>query len=86
MRSRQARLRSPFSSCYPGITPGEWHHALWTREMALAQLRRGGPQWQVGGRVLSDTHFDFQGGHSAKGRPEMRRMLTPLPATADRPD
>ena len=81
MLSRQARLRSPFSSCYPGIRPGEWHHALWTREMALAQLRRGGPRWQVGGRVLSDTHFDFQGGYTAGGRQEMRRMLPPCEAT-----
>lgn len=85
MLVRQARLREPFSSCYPDITPGEWHHALWTREMALAQLRHGGPQWHTGGRVLSDEHFEFQGGIGVRGssRREMRRMLTPSTATSN---
>jgi hypothetical protein len=83
MLPRQARLRAPFSSCYPDITPGAWHHALWAREMALAQLRRGGPQWHTG-RVLSDEHFDFQGGIGARGsRREMRRMLPRNTATSD---
>lgn len=82
MLPRQARLRPPFSSCYPGITAGEWHHALWAREVALAQLRRGGPQWHTTGRVLSDDHFDFQGGIGAPGaRRETRRMLPPITAT-----
>jgi hypothetical protein len=86
MLPRQARLRTPFSSCYPHITPGEWHHALWAREMALAQLRKGGPRWQPGGRVLSDTHFDFQGGIATGGRQETRRMLTPPVVTTDSSD
>lgn len=79
MPPRQARLRVSFSDWYARITPGQWHHALWVREKTLANLREGQPQWQQeeGQRVLSDTHFEFQGGHhSAKGvRRNERRML-----------
>ncbi|HEU5041533.1 MAG TPA: hypothetical protein VFT84_11955, partial [Gemmatimonadales bacterium] len=77
MRPRQARLRAPFSDWYPNITPDTWHHALWAREMALAGLRQGGPRWQVTGRVLSDDHFDFQGGDRTATRSGERRMLPP---------
>lgn len=78
MLPRQARLRAAFSDWYPKITPGEWHHALWTREMALAQLRKGGPQWQAGGRILSDMHFEFQGGIGEKRTSkDVRRVMLP---------
>ena len=80
MFHRQARLRPPFSSCYPAISPDTWHHALWVREMALSQLRKGGPQWENEGRVLSDAHFDFQGGFARRGtQREARRLLPPNP-------
>ena len=80
MFPRQARLRPPFSSCYPAIEAGKWHHALWAREMALSQLRQGGPQWESEGRVLPDAHFDFQGGYSDRGAyREARRMLPQNP-------
>jgi hypothetical protein len=79
MLPRQARLKASISDWYPRITPGEWHHALWVREMALANLRKGRPQWRVekGQRLLSDAHFEFQGGlRTAKGiRGVERRML-----------
>jgi hypothetical protein len=67
MLPRQARLRAPFSDWYSRITPGKWHHALWVREVALANLRKGEPQWteEKGRRVLSDRHFEFQGGRGA---------------------
>jgi hypothetical protein len=67
MLPRQARLRATFSDWYSRITPGKWHHAVWVREMALSNLRKGKPQWQVeeGRRVLSDSHFEFQGGLDA---------------------
>ncbi len=84
MLPRQARLRPSFSSCYPNITPDKWHHALWTREMALSQLRRGGPQWEAEGRVLSDAHFDFQGGVARKPTSWQARCLLPeVQVTAD---
>jgi hypothetical protein len=79
MISRQARLRAPFSDWYSRITPGHWHHAVWVREMALANLRKGEPQWQEreGQRVLSDRHFEFRGGdHGGKAmHGSERRML-----------
>lgn len=79
MLPRQARLRTTISEGYPRITPGRWHHALWVREVALANLRKGDPQWQemVGSRVLSDTHFEFRGGPVAPEpmRVAERRML-----------
>jgi hypothetical protein len=82
MLPRQARLRTPFSDWYPNIPPDRWHHALWTREMAIAQLRKGGPQWQTSGRVLPDQHFEFQGGNGEKRpRGDVRRVLLPTPRT-----
>ena len=78
MLPRQARLRTIFNDWYSRITPGKWHHAVWVREVALASLRKGGPQWQPAGRVLSDAHFEFQGGSTERGNPgEERRMLRP---------
>jgi hypothetical protein len=76
MLPRQARLRTSFSDWYPKITSGKWHHALWAREMALSQLRKGELQWQAEGRVLSDEHFEFQGGPAVRGTGrEVRREL-----------
>jgi hypothetical protein len=79
MIPRQARLRVSISDWYPRITPGQWHHALWVREVALANLRKGMAQWQEreGHRVLSDNHFEFRGGQNApKGMfSGERRML-----------
>jgi hypothetical protein len=80
MRPRQARLRSIYSDWYAGIAPGTWHHALWVREKALANLRHGRPQWEntARERVLSDTHFEFQGGAIAgDARGSERRMIQP---------
>ena len=78
MISRQARLRVSISNGYPRITPGQWHHALWVREVALANLRKGEPQWQEkeGHRVLSDSHFEFRGGWNApKGVRRVERRM-----------
>jgi hypothetical protein len=87
MRSRQARLHPSFGDWYPGITPGKWHDALWVREVTLAQQRKGGPHWQVEGRVLCDTHFEFQGGSAQPGRRmEDRRMVLRQRASGTRGD
>ncbi|HET7426084.1 MAG TPA: hypothetical protein VFJ50_03535 [Gemmatimonadales bacterium] len=47
--------------------------------MTLASLRKGEPQWEEreGDRLLSDAHFEFQGGsNSPKAPPGVeRRML-----------
>jgi len=77
MVPRQARLRAGYSDWYAGITPGRWHHALWVREKALANRRNGSPQWEnPNGRVLSDAHFDFQGGALAEGAGGDERRMT----------
>jgi hypothetical protein len=78
MPPRQARLRSTYSDWYAGIAPGTWHHALWVREKALANLRHGRPQWETTARerVLSDSHFEFQGGAVGDGvHGTERRMI-----------
>jgi hypothetical protein len=78
MPPRQARLRSIYSDWYAGIAPGTWHHALWVREKALANLRHGKPQWETPARerVLSDSHFEFQGGAGGDdARGGERRMI-----------
>lgn len=67
-----------YSDWYAGIAPGTWHHALWVREKALANLRHGRPQWEntARERFLSDAHFEFQGGAIESGaRGGERRMM-----------
>ena len=67
-----------YSDWYAGIAPGTWHHALWVREKALANLRHGRPQWEntARERFLSDAHFEFQGGATGSGaRAGERRMM-----------
>jgi hypothetical protein len=69
-----------YSEWYAGIAPGTWHHALWVREKALANLRHGRPQWETVARerVLSDSHFEFQGGEGGgAARGGERRMFQP---------
>lgn len=61
LRGRQAWLCRDFADWYPGIKAETWHDAVWVREKVLAQLRHGSPRWTFQGRVLSDTHFRFQG-------------------------
>jgi hypothetical protein len=78
MPPRQARLRSTYSEWYAGIAPGTWHHALWVREKALANLRHGRPQWEntAHERILSDSHFEFQGGTVGEDAPRRERRMT----------
>jgi hypothetical protein len=59
---RQARLRPEYADWYPHVPPGQWQSAGAVRRIVLRQLRRGSPYWQGTPRVLSDEHFDFQGG------------------------
>ena len=81
MFPRQARVLPEFSEQYARISPGEWHHALWVREKALADLRAGAShsEGDEGGRILSEGHFEFRGGYKvAKAvRGVERRMPRP---------
>jgi hypothetical protein len=60
--TRKARLREDYADWYPRISPGTWHDAAWVTEVVLQQQRQGSPVWAVEGRVLSEAHFEFQGG------------------------
>jgi hypothetical protein len=68
--TRQAWLREEYAIWYPGITPGRWQPAEAVRRIVLRQLRHGAPSWAPGPRILSDGHFEFQGG-SAAGPPQV---------------
>jgi hypothetical protein len=60
--SRQARLRTPFGSCYPQIATGKWAPRLCGCEMVSSQLRKGRAPMVTEGRVLSDEPFDLRAG------------------------
>jgi hypothetical protein len=88
--SRQARLREEYATWYPGIPPGRWHLAESVRRIVLRQLRHGSPSWAPGPRILSDCHFEFQGGSAARSpqafEVERRRRVprvTPRQAPTD---
>jgi hypothetical protein len=79
MTRRRARLRPEYADWYPQIWAGEWHDALWVTEIVRRQLREGSPTWFQGPRILSDRHFQFEGGdYGARSRPtlERRRAIT----------
>jgi hypothetical protein len=88
--SRQVRVRVEYASWYPSIPPGQWQLAETVRHIVLRQLRHGAPSWAPGARILSDRHFEFQGG-SAAGHPQVsdverrRRVprVTPRQAPSD---
>jgi hypothetical protein len=62
MTARQARLRPEFAADYPGIPAGTWLPAA---DMGFALLRAHlvSPQPpELGGRLMDDSKFEFQGG------------------------
>lgn len=76
---REARLRSEYAYLYPNLVAGEWLAATDVgAKMLLWQLRSGRPP-RLGERLLSDKHFEFQGGRD-RGEP------TPLRTRASDPD
>jgi hypothetical protein len=77
MRTREGRLRPEYDEWYPRITPAVWHNAAWLTEIVLQQQRRGAPRWRLGGRALSEEHFEFRGHAPRQGRSPARRSLTP---------
>jgi hypothetical protein len=64
--SRRVRLREEYATWYPGIPLGRWQIAEAVRRIVLRQLRHGSPSWAPGPRILSDRHFEFQGGSAAE--------------------
>ena len=67
--ARQARSRAEYAGWYPTVPPARWQLAEAVRRIVLRQLRHGSPSWEPGPRILSDRHFEFQGG-SAAGTPQ----------------
>ena len=55
MIPRQARLRVFIRDEYPHITPGQWHHALWVREVALANVRKHAGAGRIDVSLRYDT-------------------------------
>ena len=62
-RIRLVRLRPEFANIYPGLDPMVWETAT---ELAARLLAQHGLQPSPGhmltDRILSDEHFEFQGG------------------------
>lgn len=80
MTRRKARLRPEYAEWYPQIWAGEWHDAAWATEIVRRQLREGSPAWTGETRILSQAHFEFEGGDYTSGaRPggRERRIWAP---------
>jgi hypothetical protein len=57
------RLRPQFAALYPGLDPGVWETATDLASRLLAQhFIQPSPGYMLSDRILSDEHFEFQGG------------------------
>jgi hypothetical protein len=62
-RIRLVRLRPEFAQLYPGVDPMVWETATELMARLLAQhLVQPSPGFMLSNRILSDEHFEFQGG------------------------
>jgi hypothetical protein len=62
-RIRLVRLRPEYANLYPGLEPGVWETATDIMARLLAQHAiQPNPGFMLGNRILSDEHFEFQGG------------------------
>ena len=77
MARRKARLRPEYAAWYPQLLAGEWHDAGCATESVLQQHRNDSPPWSLGRRILSDAHFEFEGGdyRPLEGRERRRSAL-----------
>ncbi|MFL5449861.1 MAG: hypothetical protein ACJ8A6_09135 [Gemmatimonadales bacterium] len=67
-RIRLVRLRPEFASLYPGLDPMVWETATELAAKLLAQHAiQTSPEHMLSNRVLSDEHFEFQGGITRRG-------------------
>jgi hypothetical protein len=62
---REARLRSEYTTLYPGVPAGEWRPVGELLDcVAAARLRAGRRSGELlRGRLLDGRHFDFRGGY-----------------------
>ena len=70
---RTARLRPEYAEWYPRVEAGRWHDAAYLTEVVRRQLSEGSPAWAPGGRILSDMHFEFEGGRPGPNQGAERR-------------
>jgi hypothetical protein len=72
---RTARLRPEYADWYPRVEVGRWHDAAYLTELVRRQLVEGTPAWAAGARILSDEHFEFEGGQPGPNHGAERRGL-----------
>jgi hypothetical protein len=65
---REARLRPDYAPWYAGVVEGIWNSAASVAHLVARQMLKGEPRWELGPRLLRDTHFDFRGGTARSGR------------------
>ena len=62
------RLRPEFASFYPGLDPMVWETATDLAARFLAQHKlQPSPGYMLSNRILSEQHFEFQGGNPTRG-------------------
>ena len=62
LRRRTARLRPEYAAWYPLVEIDRWHDAAVLCEAVRLRLGEGLPAGPHALRILSDVHFEFQGG------------------------
>ena len=76
-RIRLVRLRPEFADLYPGLDPGVWETATELGARLLAQhVVQPSPGFMLSNRLLSDKHFEFQGGDPRGSASWKRSRLT----------
>ncbi|HET8834457.1 MAG TPA: hypothetical protein VFN08_06975 [Gemmatimonadales bacterium] len=77
MSKREGCLRPEFEQWYPTLRSGVWYPADELTTIVLKQLQEESPRWHSDGRVPSDSHFQFRGGHAGGPRHQKARRLDP---------
>lgn len=63
MPQREGQVRPEFQTVVPERGAAKWYPAAELARRVRAQLRSGVPRWEASGRIPSDHHFVFRGGH-----------------------
>jgi hypothetical protein len=66
---RRARVRPGFAGMHPEVVPGVWMSANKAAQLVRSANRRKRREVVLGGRVLSDEHFEFRGGKRSEQQP-----------------
>ena len=74
---RRARVRPGSAGIHPEVVPGIWMSASKAARLVRSANFRKRREVVVGGRLLSDAHFEFRGGKRGK-----QQLPGPWPARA----